>query len=250
MLSEVTTTEMKLQQRVRLVAFLVFALMIAGVVLTIALTPRLRIADQRTVSLEDMIPKQLGEWTAFEGERFVLPDPEASRLVDEIYNSILARSYKRANGDLVTLVIAYGGDQSDALQLHRPEVCYVANGFRVDTPVLETKEFGNYTIKYSRVGTKDTYSFEPVSYWMRVGDRQVSTTLDRQAAKLFSGLQGIVPDGVLVRLSSRTRSADSEHEYAVHDEFVAALIAVLDEEAVEFLLGAPRVKAVANGAIQ
>ena len=32
------------------------------------------------------------------------------------------------------LMIAYGESQSDRLQLHHPEVCYTAQGFRVTRP--------------------------------------------------------------------------------------------------------------------
>jgi hypothetical protein len=72
---------------------------------------------------------------------------------------------------------------------------------------------------------------------MRVGDRQVTTNLDRQWVKFVSGLQGLIPDGVLVRVSTRTVSDDAENQFQLHDRFVADLMKSIDAKTVALLVG-------------
>ncbi|MFO1186760.1 MAG: EpsI family protein [Alphaproteobacteria bacterium] len=213
-------------------------LMVFGAVASFAMTPRHRIADQRNTDLETIIPRAFGAWQeeAAAG-KLVLPDPEANRLANKIYNKILARSYTNKAGQTVMLVIAYGGDQSDALQLHRPEVCYAANGYRVAGLHYDHRTVARHDLVLARVDTADQYANEIVTYWMRVGERQVTTTMDRQLVKLLAGLHGIIPDGVLFRVSTRTLSQDASQEYKVHDAFIADLLSVLGPEEQRLLVG-------------
>ena len=48
-----------------------------------------------------------------------------------IYNQEASRGFVDPEGHVVMLMVAYGESQSDRLQLHHPEVCYTAQGFRV-----------------------------------------------------------------------------------------------------------------------
>ncbi|MFZ1991410.1 MAG: exosortase C-terminal domain/associated protein EpsI, partial [Alphaproteobacteria bacterium] len=89
----------------------------------------------------------------------------------------------------------------------------------------------------ARVAPRDAVAREPVSYWMRVGDRLVTTNMDRQLAKLTDGLKGIIPDGVLVRVSTRTGSANLAADYAVQDRFIADVLANIDPKTQELLVG-------------
>src|SRR5208282_944246 len=79
--------------------------------------------------LERMIPKSFGQWTYEPEVRLV--EPPGDSLSKQIYNAELARGYRDPEGRLVMFLIAYGASQSDRLQLHRPEICYAAQGFRV-----------------------------------------------------------------------------------------------------------------------
>jgi EpsI family protein len=147
------------------------------------------------------------------------------------------------------MVIAYGGDQSDALQLHRPEVCYSANGYKVTNLHYDQRRLAGKDLVLARVDAADHYGSEIVSYWMRVGDRQVTTTADRQIVKLIAGLRGIIPDGVLFRVSTRTTQAVSSQEYKVHDAFIVDLLSALDRDAQNLLVGrgAPGVRPAKGG---
>ena len=62
-------------------------------------------------------------------------DPGQKALLDRLYEQQLSRTYENAQGYRIMLSIAYGGNQRDELELHKPEVCYVAQGF-----VLQDKQ--------------------------------------------------------------------------------------------------------------
>ena len=222
---------------VRSTVTLGFLLMVFGAVAAVAMTPRDRVADHRNYDLEHIVPTSFAGWREEEGDKLVLPDPSANTLADKIYNRVLARTYRGSSGEHVMLVIAYGGDQSDQLQLHRPEVCYAANGYHVEGLHFTRQHLAGYDLVMARLDTSDHYGHEDVSYWMRVGDRQVTTNMDRQWVKLVSGLHGVIPDGVLVRVSSRTGAGDADRQYAIHDRFIADLVAQLDGNARQLLIG-------------
>ena len=223
--------------RIRRLAVVAFALMLLGAAAQAAMTPRIHVADTRNFDLETLIPNSFGGWREVRARNLVLPDPSSVRLVNKIYNVTLTRAYRRADGAVVMLVIAYGGDQSDALQLHRPEICFAANGYHVEDPYYDDVRFAGTEIHLARVATHNDAKSEPVSYWMRVGERQVTSNFDRQIAKLASGLRGVVPDGVLVRVSTRTWSSDPAHDFSVQDQFIGDLLKSLDPGTRELLVG-------------
>ena len=70
------------------------------------------------------------------GVQAVRPPPDG--LEAEIYNQEVSRASCDKDGHVIMLMIAYGESQSDRLQLHHPEVCYTAQGFRVGRPVTST----------------------------------------------------------------------------------------------------------------
>ena len=60
----------------------------------------------------------------------VRPAFEAARQF-QMYDQVLERTYVHPSGLRMMLSVAYGRQQSVGLQMHRPEVCYRAGGFRV-----------------------------------------------------------------------------------------------------------------------
>lgn len=223
--------------RLRKIAILAFALLVGGAAANVAMTPHKRMADQRDYDLEKLVPATFGDWTEVKAHNLVMPDPATQRLVNKIYNTVLTRAYRNSKGDIVMLVIAYGGDQSDSLQLHRPEVCYAANGYAVTAKHYDDVSLAGQEIRMARVPTRDGYGYEPVSYWMRVGERQVTSNMDRQIAKFTDGIHGLIPDGVLVRVSSRSITSDSAHDFSIQDDFVAQMLSHLDPATQELLVG-------------
>lgn len=187
-------------------------------------------------SLEAMIPKSFGQWTAEPQIRLVDID-EPGGLAREIYSQTLSHAYRDPQGDIVMLLVAYGPSQSERLQLHRPELCYAAAGFTVSAAAHRqiAWQAGAEPLEVVRLMTRRETRVEPVTYWMRIGDDIATSSLDQHAIRLRYGLKGEIPDGMLVRVSSI--SADPSRAFDLQDRFLQDLFATIDPQQLPLLLG-------------
>ena len=104
--------------------------MLAAAALAYVMTPhRLMARTHDAFNIDAHVPRSFGEWAELSGLQAIKPPPDG--LEAEIYNQEVARAYVDKDGHAVMLMIAYGESQSDRLQMHHPEVCYTAQGFRV-----------------------------------------------------------------------------------------------------------------------
>ena len=111
-------------------AIVVLAGMGAAAALAKVGVPTKKIADTWETDLEKMFPTQFGDWQVDRSMPVILPAPDVQAKLDAIYNQVLARTYVNVRtGERVMLSVAYGGDQSDGMSVHLPEVCYPAQGF-------------------------------------------------------------------------------------------------------------------------
>ncbi len=211
--------------------------MAATSALTGALTPTHKLAQaQAPFRLETMIPAAFADWTL---DTTVVPlkvDPERQSVLEKIYDQTLSRTYVNRAGERVMLSIAYGGDQSRALQLHLPEVCYAAQGFellKVGEGALATR-FGALPVK--RLVARQNSRIEPITYWITVGDKAMQSSFERKLRRLAYGLAGKIPDGMLVRVS--TIQADEQGAYRLQDRFVGQMLDALGRQDRVRLLGA------------
>jgi EpsI family protein len=62
---------------------------------------------------------------------------------------------------------------------------------------------------------------EPITYWVTVGDKATLPGLRRKLVQLSYGLNGMVPDGLIFRVSSI--QPDADNAYKMQDQFVNAL---------------------------
>jgi EpsI family protein len=89
------------------------------------------------------------------------------------------------------------------MRVHRPEVCYAASGFQIhglhslDLAVGPARNIAAQTF----VGLRDD-RVENVLYWTRIAGVFPRNLMDQRLAMLKLGLEGVVPDGVLVRMSA------------------------------------------------
>ncbi len=51
--------------------------------------------------------------------------------MDRPYDDVLMRAYGNSQGDIVLLAVAYGRNQRQEVKIHRPDVCYTAQGFQL-----------------------------------------------------------------------------------------------------------------------
>ena len=187
--------------------------------------------------LEDVVPASFKGWNLDPAISIIQPNEEGD-LKSRVYDQTISRGYRDENGYLIMLVIAYGHDQSDSLQIHRPEVCYVANGFRIVSNEQRDVKLTSYfdaSLPSLRLITVSSFRPEIVTYWTRVGNSLPTSNLSRQYEKLKFGLSGNIPDGVLVRVSSITE--EPEAAYNMHNKFINDLIDAIDEKNLKFFIG-------------
>jgi EpsI family protein len=99
-------------------------------------------------------------------------------------------------------LVAYSSVQQNDIQVHRPEVCYPAAGYPIISSRTTELNFDGKTIDAREVVADRGGVYERVIYWVRVGDEFPATWADQRIAMARANLQGKVPDGVLVRMST------------------------------------------------
>jgi EpsI family protein len=174
------------------------------------------------IVLEDAVPKQFGDWRLLPQGTAQVVNPQTQEILDKLYSQTLSRTYVNSQGYRVMLSLAYGDDQRGGLQAHMPEVCYPAQGFKlqgVQEHVVATP-FGNITGK--RVSTSLGARSEPITYWFALGNHSIQTKWEKRLIEFRLGLTGQVPDGLLFRVSSI--DPDSDRAYAAQEAFVNALL--------------------------
>jgi len=211
------------------------ALGMAGAALAApALAPQ-RVAEPG-FDLERLVPARFGAWTLDADVAPVAPTPDVQAKLDRLYGQVLSRTYVNAAGERMMLTVAYGGDQSDALKVHRQEVCYQAQGFEIHGLAHGTLAADGRAIPVTRMLAVRGERSEPVTYWFTMGDRVVLGRLERLRVQLAAGLHGRVPDGMLVRVSSL--SGDAPAAYAAQAAFVGALLGAVPAPSAARLAGA------------
>jgi len=211
--------------------------MLAAAWAAYALTPRIVLSEQQgRIDLETLVPKEFGNWKIDTSIVPITVSPDVQAKLDQIYNQVLARTYVNRRGERIMLSIAYGGDQSDSMQVHLPEVCYPAQGFQVLRREKGQVDLGLARIPVKRLVAQHQSRIEPITYWITVGERTVTGGLDRKLAQIAYGIEGKVPDGLLFRVSSI--AADHEAAYGLQQAFARDLYTALGEDARARLYGA------------
>lgn len=210
--------------------------MLAAAATALALTPRKRLVllDEGQ-TLEKIVPTQIGGWMEKPSEAFIMPKTPGS-LADRLYNQTLTRLYVSETSLPVMLVIAYGAVQNDQLQLHRPEVCYQAVGFEIQSSVARTLELGGDARLPTRaLEAASTTRVESILYWTRIGDDLPTDGGGQRMVKLRQQMAGYLADGVLVRMSSALPASP-----LVFDElsrFAAAMVTSIAAKDRDVLIG-------------
>jgi EpsI family protein len=221
---------------------LVSIALLTSAILAEVLAPRELMAHSGALDLEKAIPLEFGAWKLVPGILPVTPsDPEG--VVDPdakngpIYSQEVGRSYVDRSGNLVMLMVAYGPVQNYRLKAHRPEICYTAAGFRISGKHGEELNYskGHQPLKVTRLVAEKEARFEPISYWMRVGNDIATGVVDRQIIRLKYGLRGIIPDGALIRIS--TVGLSQEMSFKVQDQFIHDFLDAVAPQDRKFFTG-------------
>ena len=192
-----------------------------------AMRPTLHLADKiGRLDLEQVFPKQFGEWVIDERSAPVqLVSPVLQEVIDRIYNQTLSRTYVNPQGQRIMLSVAYGGDQSDATRAHRPEVCYPAQGFQIVSSSTGAVQVAGRDVRVRRLVAKAGGRIEPITYWVITGNEVSLTGTEQKLTQMRYTLRGVIPDGMLVRVSSI--DGNYEPAYALQAKFIDGLTSAL-----------------------
>jgi EpsI family protein len=210
------------------IALIVAVLMFSASVGAIALRPDQKVAQISGISLETMIPKDFGDWKEEPQRNLQVVNPQTQALLDKLYSQILARVYINKDGYRVMLSLAYGSDQRGALQAHKPEVCYPAQGFTLHSSKNSPLNTPFGEIPAQRLHTSLGPRQEPVTYWFTVGDTAVQSKLQKRLIDIRYGLTGQIPDGLLFRISSIDENQIRANQ--LQDQFVNQLLQAITPE--------------------
>ena len=224
-------TALKMQpSRLRAIIILLVMLLAAGA--TILLKPTQRLADQQgQIDLETMIPKQFGEWKAVPSKLVQMSlslRREGEATAVNPYDDILMRTYENGKGQQVMLALAWGKNQRQEIKAHRPEFCYTAQGFKIQSlmPAIFSNIKGSSNpVIGKRMIALGSHRNEAVSYWIRLGDTFPSSGLETRMKIFKDSLRGKLNDGILVRASTViSQESEASAAYLEHEKFLMELV--------------------------
>jgi EpsI family protein len=194
-----------------------------------ALRPSALLADiQPRSTLTDEIPLIIQGWRANSNGAAMVIDPTQKSVLDYLYTETFSATYDNARNGTVMLSIAYGRDQRDGHNVHKPDICYPAQGFVVldqRNLVLKLDERRSIDVRYMKM--RNGPRTEPLIYWTTAGDVVYRGGLERKLVAFDYGLRNMIPDGLIVRAS--TIENDPDTAIATLTAFVHDLYAAMPE---------------------
>jgi EpsI family protein len=184
--------------------------------------------------LEEVIPERIGSWNFHSKSGLVVPPSD--ELSDQLYAQLLTRVYVAPDRPPIMLLVAQGNSQTGVIQVHRPEVCYPAGGYKLSNArqhQISTVAGKLSTVVFTATADERT---EQLLYWTRVGRELPRSWAEQRWAVAKANFRGDIPDAVLVRVSSILVSADDA--IPALEQFAESLVEALPTQLRPFLTGA------------
>jgi len=218
-------------------ALVVMAAMMGSAALAEWARPSIKVSDSfKGFKLETVFPTAFADWRVDERMPVIVPPPDQQAMLDKIYNQTLARTYVNSQGQRVMLSVAYGGDQSDGLTVHVPDVCYVSQGFKMEeTRDATLQPAPGIVIPVRHLMMTMGARMEPVTYWVLMGDQATTSNAQRRLISIRYGLKRQIPEGMLIRVSSI--NPDMDKAIPVHTEFIRQMTAAMPANQRERVIG-------------
>ena len=215
---------------------ILLAVMLAAVV-ALLVRPTERLAEQvGPLELESLVPREFAGWLLDERQSAAVVNPQEADLQGRIYQQVLSRTYIHAASQRsIMLSIAYGENQNRANDLHVPDVCYSAGGFRIEHSERGDIQTSQGVIPVKRLIAQRLQRREPLTYWTIIGDQVATSAVGSKLIALSYGLRGTVPDGMIFRVSSV--GVPDDQAFANQQEFVKNLMDVLPDDGRRRLAG-------------
>jgi EpsI family protein len=193
--------------------------------------------SEPTFVLEQLVPASFPGWRVMQQGSAQVVNPQTQQQLDKLYSQQLTRTYVSNDGYVIMLSIAYGNDQRSDLELHRPHVCYPAQGFTIAERRRAAISTSGGKVNVERLEAQQGTRVEPITYWVRIGQQNITdvSLFGRRLEDLHFALQGRVPDGLLFRVSSI--DVQRERAFARQDQFVSELLAAVGPAGRSNLVG-------------
>lgn len=186
-------------------------------------------------ALDKVMPARIPGWRELDTVNGIV-SPDAQSVVDNTYSQTLSRTYVNAGGSAAMMLsLAYGESQSRTTQVHKPEVCYAAQGFKISEIVKDQVDYEGIKIPVVRLVGSLNGRVEPITYWIRSGDVIVQGWMEQNLARAEAGLHGYLPDGLLFRISEV--SSEKKESYRRQDGFIRNLLTAMQPADRWVLLG-------------
>jgi EpsI family protein len=200
------------------------------------LRPRRVVKLMGSADLDHIVPRAFAEWQSTPGGDFVVPQ-SGNSLAVRLYAEQLMRVYtspRHAAG--IMLLIAYGGTQSDSLQLHRPESCYPAVGLPITFRALASLPVAaGVAIPGVVLTAQANQRVEDIAYWTRLGEYLPRSAGEQRRERLLTAMRGAIGDGLLVRASMLR--AGSGPDFPLLTRFLGDLVRAVPASARAGLVG-------------
>lgn len=202
-------------------------LLVGSAVAAVLATPRLHEVSA-PVDIDATTPNVVGQWRMLPNSALQVGLTTTANDMNQPYDQTVMRSYADGQGHVINVALAWGKHQRQEIKIHRPELCYPAQGLAVESlkdtrfPLTLTNHqvvVGKRMIAHDNAGQK-----ELVSYWIRIGGLYSGSAWQTRLHIMQEGLAGRITDGVLVRVSQRVANdQDFEATFARQEQFITDL---------------------------
>jgi len=192
-------------------------------------------------NFEKNIPRVINGWVEVQQSTpqvSVVSDEKS--LINQLYDDTLMRTYADKDGNQVMVALAYAKEQRQDVKIHQPDICYPAQGYQMQK--TDIVSFDQIKTTAPVIGKRQLYygqnHFEAVSYWIRVGDRTMTSGLQMRLKIIADGLfKRRLDDGILVRVSSvLADDSKTKEAYELHEKFLGEFSSVVEEQSPGLLL--------------
>lgn len=178
--------------------------LIGGVLLgmgsaNLMLQPPGRLKPVFSGKIEDMLPTKIGDWVANDARTAILPPSDD--LERAVYDQVVVRQFEKNGNTSITLMIAHSPPQSYSTQLHRPDLCYQASNFRIESVAHQVMDLSGKSIPISTMQALRGARRDLVLFWTRFGDAYPQSLWGQRFEIAKQAFFRERHDGFLVRLS-------------------------------------------------
>lgn len=188
--------------------------------------------------LADLIPRQFSGWQVLPESDLAVPE-QSDALAHLLYDQTITRIYRARDRGEVTVLIAHGPRQTEALQLHRPEACYQAFGYVISAAaqtILNSASASPLPLRHFAADLPLQHSY--VSYWAQIGAAFPQSDFGQRVAIIRAAIAGNIVDGTLSRVSNTL--LDPMAAQRLNVAFIRAMLAAMRPADRTILLGNTR----------